>query len=95
MPEMQFQLRWPDGSESLCYSPSLVIEQHMCEGTSYPLADFLERANTALRIGSDRVREKYGMPCSRAISQLDQINRRATSFTSDEAASVTVLRFLK
>jgi uncharacterized repeat protein (TIGR04042 family) len=92
---MQFHLRWPDGSESLCYSPSLVVEQHLSEGASYPLADFLDRARTALRTASDRVQQKYGMPCSRAIGQLDQINRRATSFSRDETASVTVLRFVK
>ena len=95
MPEMQFQIRWPDGSESLCYSPSLVIEDHLSEGSSYMLDDFLRRTDTALHIASDRVRQKYGMPCSRAIGQLARIRQRATPFAHDEAASVTVLRFLK
>lgn len=95
MPEMQFRVRWPDGSESLCYSPSLVIEDHVSEGAAYPLADFLCRIGEALRIASDRVQRKYGMPCSRAIGQLAQINSRAAAFAGDEGASVTVLRFLK
>ena len=95
MPEMQFSVRWPDGSESLCYSPSLVVQDHVSEGATYPLADFLSRIGEALRIASDRVQRKYGMPCSRAIGQLAQINSRATGFAGDEAASVTVLRFLR
>jgi len=95
MPEMQFQVRWPDGSESLCYSPSLVIEEHVAEGISYPLPDFLSRIETALHIASDRVQKKYGMPCSRAIGQLASINRRAGTFSHHEAAAVTVLKFLK
>ena len=95
MPEMQFRIRWPDGSENLCYSPSLVIEDHLSVGTSYPLDDFLQRTDIALKIASDRVQQKYGMPCSRAISQLAQIRQHATCFIEDKAASVTVLRFLK
>ena len=95
MPEMQFHVRWPDGSESLCYSPSLVVEDHVSEGANYPLSDFLARIGDALRIASDRVQRKYGMPCSRAIGQLAQINSRAAAFAGDEAAHVTVLRFLK
>ncbi len=95
MPEMQFRIRWPDGSECLCYSPSLVVEEHLSEGTSYLLADFVKRTGIALQIASDRVQQKYGMPCSRAIGQLAQIRQRATSFTHDDAASVTVLRFLR
>ncbi len=95
MPEMQFQLRWPDGSESLCYSPSLVVEDHVSAGTDYQLGDFLSRIGDALRIASDRVQRKYGMPCSRAIGQLAQINHRAAAFAGDEAARVTVLRFVK
>ena len=95
MPEMRFQLLWPDGSETLCYSPSLVVAEHLSEGASYGIADFLGRVGTALRIASDRVQQKYGMPCSRALAQLAQINARAEAFASLETASVTVLRFLR
>ena len=95
MPEMQFLVRWPDGSESLCYSPSLVVQEHVSEGADYTLPDFLSRIGDALRIASDRVQRKYGMPCSRAIGQLAQINGRAAAFAGNETASVTVLRFLR
>jgi len=34
MPEMQFQIRWPDGSETFCYSPSLVIKDYLKLGSA-------------------------------------------------------------
>ncbi len=37
MPEMRFTVRWSDGGESACYSPSLVIEEHLAVGHAYPL----------------------------------------------------------
>ena len=48
MPEMIFRVRWPDGQESDCYSPSLVIQNHFTLGQSYPVSLFLEKAQTAL-----------------------------------------------
>ena len=91
MPEMQFTVAWPDGGEMRCYSPSLVIEEHLAPGTSYALDDFLTRSRTALKIASQRVQQRYGFPCSRALGQLAQIEQRAQSFGSE--ASVTVLAF--
>ena len=29
MPEMSFDISWPDGSIERCYSPSLVIKDHL------------------------------------------------------------------
>ncbi len=95
MPEMQFQLRWPDGAETLCYSPSLVVAEHLREGACYGVADFLGRIDTALRIASDRVQQKYGVPCARALAQLAEIRARAEACTDPEHASITVLRFLR
>jgi uncharacterized repeat protein (TIGR04042 family) len=60
MPEMRFVVRWPDGAEEACYSPSFVIKDYFTPGESYALADFVERSRTALLIASDRVRAKYG-----------------------------------
>ena len=93
MPEMQFRIRWPDGSEDLCYSPSLVIEEHLVVGSTYRLDDFMARTRTALNIASDRVRQRYGFPCSRAIGQLAEIERRATAYKSRPDAEMTVLAF--
>lgn len=97
MPEMKFSVRWPDGSETLCYSPSLVIEEHLVPGTSYALDDIIGRSRTALTIASDRVMQKYGFPCSRALSQLAELDRRVAHFSGTDRASpgsrVTVLAF--
>jgi putative flavoprotein involved in K+ transport len=93
MPEMRFHLRWPDGSQAACYSPSLVIEEHLQPGTAYPVAEFVERSRTALQIASARVRAKYGFPCTRALQQLAEIERRAASFAGAADAVVAVLGF--
>lgn len=90
MPEMHFSLRWPDGTESVAYSPSLVVREHLAAGESYPLDEFVSRSTEALGIGSERVRARYGMPCSRALSQIDMIRRTAARFTDGQ---VTVLAF--
>jgi len=91
MPEMHFRIRWPDGTQERCYSPSLVIKDHLVPGKSYPVADFLERSRTALHLASDRVRAKYGTPsCSRALGQLGRIEETAARFTALPNASVTV-----
>jgi uncharacterized repeat protein (TIGR04042 family) len=62
MPEMRFIIRWPDGRQQSCYSPSLVIRDFLREGESYPVSDFLQRCREALQIASERVKAKYGYP---------------------------------
>ena len=94
MPEMRFVIRWPDGASDTCYSPSLVIKDYFPEGESYALADFLARSREALLIASDRVKAKYGRPCSLALGQLAQIENAGRRFASDSAAVVLCERFL-
>lgn len=91
MPEMHFTLRWPDGTESIAYSPSLVVREHLVAGATYPVAEFVARSTEALGIGSERVRARFGMPCSRALSQIDVIRRTAGRFQPHEP--MTVLAF--
>lgn len=93
MPEMRFHLRWPDGTTATCYSPSLVVEEHLQPGNLYPLAEFVERSRTALQIASARVQAKYGFPCMRALRQLEAIEHRAASFAGAADAVVAVLGF--
>jgi uncharacterized repeat protein (TIGR04042 family) len=90
MPEMRFRIRWPDGRSETCYSPSLVIKDYFAVGANYPLADFLVRSRTALGIASERVKAKYGMPCSRALAQLARIETAAGAFTDVPDARVAV-----
>ena len=35
MPEMTFTVRWPDGRVEDCYSPSLVVHDHLQPGRRY------------------------------------------------------------
>jgi len=91
MPEVRFTLRWPDGLEESCYSPSTAIKNFVVAGETYPLPDFLERARTGLNEASNRVAAKYGFACSSAMGQLARIEFRANQFAGDEDAAVTCL----
>ena len=84
MPEMYFEVTWPSGRRQRCYSPSLVIEEHMSVGQSYPVEEFVARARTALDIASERVRAKYGFYCSAAMDQLAQIEETAAALSREE-----------
>ncbi len=94
MPEMWFEVRWPDGSSEACYSPSLVIKDYFREGQAYAVADFLKRSRTALQIASDRVKAKYGRPCALALGQLSSIETTVARFERDPNATVLCQRFL-
>jgi uncharacterized repeat protein (TIGR04042 family) len=91
MPEMHFVVRWPDGTEMRCYSPSLVVREYLEVGRTYQLADFLERSRTMLHIGAERVKAKYGFYCTAAVEQLEQIEARAAGDDAD--APITVVSF--
>jgi uncharacterized repeat protein (TIGR04042 family) len=93
MPEMIFDIRWPDNAAESCYSPSLVVREHLTVGAAYPLPEFLARTRTALRIASDRVQAKYGFPCARAMSQLARLETRAASFADTPDPIVHILAF--
>jgi uncharacterized repeat protein (TIGR04042 family) len=63
MPEVIFHIRWPDGTEERCYSPSTIIHDHLTAGASYPLPDFVARARAGLNAASGRVAARYGFAC--------------------------------
>ena len=89
MPEMHFTVRWPDGGESRCYSPSLIVRDYLQVGQSYPLPDFMERSRAMLNIGSERVRAKYGYACSAAMDQLAELESRAADYQPEQQVTVT------
>jgi uncharacterized repeat protein (TIGR04042 family) len=93
MPEMLYRVRWPDASESECYSPSLVIKDFFEPGTRYALPDFLSRLREATHIASERVRAKYGFACSRANDQLLQIEHQAGRYADWPQAHIEMLSF--
>jgi uncharacterized repeat protein (TIGR04042 family) len=94
MPEIRFKIQWPDGSQETCYSPSTVIKKYLELNRDYDLADFVDRARTALNIASDRVQAKYGRPCGLAIGQLAEIEFKATQFNSHPHPIVRAIEFL-
>ncbi|WP_022978639.1 MSMEG_0570 family nitrogen starvation response protein [Nevskia ramosa] len=93
MPEVRFEVRWPDDSTSLCYSPSSTIRDYFNPGQPYPLKDFVRLSQAALNHASERVRQRYGFACSSAAQQLSEIERRALAYEASAGATVTVLRF--
>lgn len=95
MPEIRFQIQWPDGSQETCYSPSLVVKSYLTPDQEYALDDFVNRSRTALQIASDRVKAKYGSPCGLALGQLRAIESRATQFVQIPQPTVRVLRFIE
>ncbi|WP_373541576.1 MSMEG_0570 family nitrogen starvation response protein [Chamaesiphon sp.] len=95
MPESRFKVRWPDGSEAICYSPSSIVKSYFELDRDYELADFVTRSQTALNIASDRVRAKYGRGCGLALGQLAQIEAKALEFNSQPQSLVRVLEFIE
>ncbi len=93
MPAMHYTVRWPDATETICYSPSLVIQDFFEVGHDYPLDDFLRRAREATTIASERVRAKFGFACSRAEDQLGEIESRAADFATTPDARVEIVAF--
>jgi uncharacterized repeat protein (TIGR04042 family) len=93
MPEMYFHVRWPDDTQSRCYSPSSTLREFFELDTPYPLNEFLARSRHALEHASERVRQRYGYACSSAASQLATIEHRAASFATTPNAVITVIAF--
>jgi uncharacterized repeat protein (TIGR04042 family) len=90
MPAVMFRVRWPDSTVSECYSPSTVIRDFLQAGEAYPLADFVQRTQSALTLASERVQAKYGFACSAAADQMQDIQIRARDFTHAHEAVVTI-----
>lgn len=94
MPEMWFDIIWPDGREERCYSPSFIIKEVFSAGRDYELSQFMTQSRHALSEASERVYAKYGFPCSRALRQLALLEQGCAAFTSQVGAVVHVKRFL-
>jgi len=79
MPEVRFTIRWPDGREEGCYSPSTAIGRHLAAGSTYQLPEFLSRVRAGLNEASARVEAKFGFACSAAMDQLARIEAYAAT----------------
>jgi uncharacterized repeat protein (TIGR04042 family) len=91
MPELHFSIGWPDGTTEICYSPSTIVRDHFTPDTLYPLPEFLARSRAALTAASERVRQRYGAPCSLALGQLARIE--ATAASCDATANILFKSF--
>ncbi len=94
MPEIRFQIAWPDGTQEICYSPSLVVCEYFAAGSDYTLDDFIGRSRISLKMASDRVSAKYGMPCSKALGQLQHIEAMATKYGHLPQPKVRLIKFI-
>lgn len=88
MPEMRFDVRWPDGREQSCYSPSLVMHDYLKPGADYSVDEFVKLTSEALTVASDRVLAKFGMRCTSAAQQMEEIRDVSATF---ETGAVRVL----
>ncbi|WP_237477024.1 MSMEG_0570 family nitrogen starvation response protein [Lichenibacterium dinghuense] len=93
MPEMRFRVLWPDGTRDSCYSPSLVVKEHLVPGRRYPVEDFVAASRAALLIASDRVKARYGFPCSLALGQIRAIEAAAARQPAARGDGVLVEAF--
>jgi uncharacterized repeat protein (TIGR04042 family) len=89
MPEVYFTIQLPDGLTKECYSPSTVVLKHFSQGEEMSIAEFLTRSREALAAASERVREKYGFPCSSAAAQLESVEEWTRSYERD--ATIRIL----
>lgn len=88
MPEMTFTVRWPDGAVQHCYSPSLVVHDHLRAGSTYTVEDFVGRSTTALTAAAERVRAAYGFACTSAAASLADVRAAAAAFAPTEVVEV-------
>ena len=84
MPEVTFHIRWPDGLEEACYSPSTVIRDFLTAGESYRLDDFVDRSSSGLDQASRRVEAKLGFRCTSAEGQSRRLRETANRFKQEE-----------
>ena len=88
MPEVRFQLEWPDGQSSTLYSPSTVILDCLRPGDSLLISELEVRGVEALRAASERVRARYGFACTRTDEEESQLRQWISRYSSDDTVRV-------
>ena len=89
MPEVRFQLEWPDGQSSTLYSPSTVILQYLKAGDSFCVSEFESLGVKALRAASERVRARYGFACTRTDEEEVRLRQWISRYGSSDTVRVT------
>jgi uncharacterized repeat protein (TIGR04042 family) len=65
-----------------------VIHDYLSPGQEYPVAEFVQLTSEALTVASDRVLAKFGMRCTSAAQQMEEIHGVSASY---QAGAVRVL----
>ena len=89
MPEVRFQLEWPDGQSSTLYSPSTVILDYFKSGESLSVSELESRGIEALRAASERVRARYGFACTRTDEEESKLRKLISRYGSDDTVRVS------
>ncbi len=84
MPEVSFRIRWPDGAEENCYSPSTIIRAHLSARGKYTVSEFLRRSQAGLDDASRRVQAQIGRRCAWADAQSARIAATAARHDPEE-----------
>ena len=88
MPEVRFQLEWPDGQSSTLYSPSTVILEYLKPGDSFRVSELESLAVRALRAASERVSARYGFACTRTDEEESQLRQWIARYKPDQNVRV-------
>jgi len=91
VPEMTVRVRWPDGRTQDCYSPSLVLHDHLDAGARYTVGDFTERSVRGLEEASARVAAAYGFACTSAAASADEIKAVASTYAAGDQVEVLAM----
>ncbi|HEX8427608.1 MSMEG_0570 family nitrogen starvation response protein [Hymenobacter sp.] len=85
MPETYVRIAWPNGQETLVYSPSSIIREYFQPATELSLVDFQARCTQALDHASRRVQEVYGYECSASAAEKYRIDDAIKAFQPTDA----------
>jgi uncharacterized repeat protein (TIGR04042 family) len=88
MPAVGFVLRWPDGVEQRCTSPSSVVHDHLAAGMAFTVSELVARTALAMDAASERVRARYGFACSGAAEQQAAIERAAGRYAPGDGPAI-------
>ena len=89
MPEVRFELEWPDGQITTLYSPSTVILDYLRPGESLLVSELEARGVEALHVASERVRTRYGFACTRTHEEESRLRQWISRYSSSDTVRVT------
>lgn len=89
VPEVHLNVEWPDGRNTVLYSPSTVILNYLQPGQSLAVAELTSRGKEALRLASERVRARYGFACTRTDEEERQLLHTAAAYADDQLVRIS------